>query len=131
MSLSDKELNNLPPDKRALAIADYLKERNLYHAPPAQIITQEAIIARHAMGIWDQVIRNVAKPLLKSVKTPRAYSKAGTQRILMDAFKSRFNSMSKDDLVILVSQMHTEELEKQCESVANAGMIGEDMDKPI
>lgn len=125
---SDEQLNSLPPHERKRAINDYLKLTG--KTTPLTTLTPEQSITRQAMGIWDQVLRNVAKPLLKGMKKPSDYIPAGTQHILVDAFKSRFNHMSKDELVSLVSIMHGEELEKQCAQCANAGMIGEHMDNP-
>ena len=128
--INDSELNNLPPDARRRAIQAYLKGRGLT-ASPASVLTPEAILARHAMGFWDQVIRNVAKPLLKAISTPSAYNPAGTQRLLVDTFTSKFSTMSKDELVMLVSIMHAEEMEKQINQMVEAGLVGPDMEKPL
>lgn len=130
--MNDNELNNIQdPVKRRLAIQDYLESRNLTHIPPSNIITPEQILARTAMGIWDSIVRNVARPMLKAMKQPSDYNPAGTQRLLMDSFKHKFSNLSKDELVMLVSIMHTEELEKQCAQTANAGLVGEYSDKKI
>ena len=123
------ELHRLNPDARKQAIQDYLKDKGLT-TPQAKLLTPEAILSRTAMGIWDSVLRNVARPLLKSIPTPDKYNPEGTQRILLDAFKGRFNSMSKEELVMLVSIMHMEEMEKQMDQMVRAGLVGPDMDKP-
>lgn len=129
--MNDAELNHLPPHERRRALQDYLKQRGLTSAPPAHVLTPEQILARAAMGIWDSVLRNVARPLLKSLPNKESYIPAGTQRLLMDSFMHKFNSLSKDELVMLVSIMHAEELEKQINDMVSAGMVGPDMDKPV
>lgn len=129
--INDSELNSLPPEQRKRAIQDYLRARGLSTPHTATDLSPEAILARQAMAIWDQVLRNVARPLLKAIPTPSAYQPAGTQRLLKDAFTSKFHQLSKDELVMLISIMHAEELEKQINSMVAAGLCGPDMDKPI
>lgn len=128
--INDNELNKLPPEQRKRAIQDYLRARGLT-MPSTTDLSPEAILARQAMAIWDQVLRNVARPLLKAIPTPSAYQPAGTQRLLKDAFASKFHQLSKDELVMLISIMHAEELEKQINAMVAAGLCGPDMYKPI
>jgi hypothetical protein len=128
--MNDAELNSLPPEQRKRAIAHYLGGRG-YSAPPPTILTPEANLARAAMGMWDSVLRNVAKPLLRAIPSPSQYQPAGTQRLLKDAFTSKFSTLSKDELVMLVSIMHAEEMEKQIVQMVEAGLCGEHMSQPI
>jgi hypothetical protein len=128
--MNDKELNLRSPEQRKRAIAHYLGGRG-YSAPPPTILTPEAILARVAMGMWDSVLRNVAKPLLRAIPSPAQYQPDGTQRLLKDAFTAKFNTLSKDELVMLVSIMHAEEMEKQIVQMVEAGLCGADMDKSV
>ena len=125
--ISDSELNRLNPEQRRLALADYLNARS-----PIPIIgepTPAQRVARDAMHIWDAVLRNTARPLLRALKHPSDYQPAATQQLLVDAFVSRFSKLSREELCNLVSVMHAEELEKQVAQMVAAGHVGEDMDK--
>ena len=117
--------------QRKQFIDDQLRARGKFIAPPNHILTPEQILAREAMSIWEQVKRNIAMPLLKAIPTPSQYQPAGTQRLLKDAFVHRFNGMSKDELVMLVSIMHAEELEKWVDACVKGGLCGPDMEKPV
>jgi hypothetical protein len=117
------------PEQRKAFVDDTLKKRGLYVETPSE--THEQAICRTAVGIFNGVTSNVAQPLLAALNSPSQYDSAGTQRLLKDAFQSRFNTFGKDELVILLSIMHAEELEKQCRQMADAGLVGKDKDKPL
>ena len=117
------------PEHRKAFIDDQLKRRGKF--VPVKDPTPEQRICTDAMRIFNQVTTNTLRPLLRALTTPSQYNSVGTLVILKDAFQSRFNTFSKDELVTLLSIMHAEELEKQAKQMAAAGNIGEFLDKPI
>ena len=127
--MNDADFNNIKdPTKRRLALHDYLVKRGLASPSSVQLITPEVTASRVAMGFWEHIVKTVARPMLKALKQPNDYSPAGTQQLLYSSFRDKFNTMTKDELVILVSVMHAEELEKQCQSAAHAALIGDHTD---
>ena len=122
-------MNDLTAEQRKALIDSKLKEKGLFvDAPqltPAQKVCQEAA------KIYQDVSNQVLRPLLKSLKMPHDYSRSGTQHLLCSAFVTRFSKLSKDEAIALLAVMHTEELEEQAYAMAQAGLVGEFMDKPI
>lgn len=130
--MNDSDFNKIiDPDKRRAAVQAYLQSRGYSSDRRTHILTPEANLSREALGIFDAVLKNYARPMLRALKQPSDYSPAGTQLLFKEAFTARFSKLSKDELVMLVSIMHAEELEKQTAQMANAGLVGEDMDKQI
>ena len=117
------------PQKRAIFINDFLKAKGMYNQPKK--LTEHELIMKQAMDIWNLVKKRNALPLLKALQDSNYYSPKGTQQLLLSAFQKEFNTWDKDSLVFLISVMHTEELEKQCQELVNQGLHGSDMDKPV
>lgn len=121
--------NKMSPENRHLFIDDFLKQKGLHRDPKK--LTEFQLIARQAIGEFDSIWKGTILPLLKALKSPSDYKSDGTQKLLVDAFKARFNKWDKDSLVYLISVMHAEEMEKQASQLAEQGILGEYMDKPI
>lgn len=110
-------------------IDDFLKKKGKFVEP--QKLSPEQQIFANAMKIYESVWGNNVNPLLRALKSPSEYQPTGTQLILLDALKTRFNGWSKDELVFLVSAMHCEEMEKRCKQIVEQGRVGENFGKEI
>ena len=121
--------NSHDPSARRLFIDDFLKQKGLFVSPKK--LSEEQLIMKNALSEWDSIWKGTILPLLKALKSPADYNAAGTQHLLLDAFKSRFSKWDKESLLFLLSVMHTEEMEKQARQLAEQGIIGESMNKPI
>lgn len=117
----------LTPDQQR-ALDDALKRRNLFHNTN---LTPDQQIMAGMLQSWEKVTNQVVRPLLKALPTPSAYSSEGTFQLLKQSFLEEVSSYSKEQLQHLVAIMHAEELEKQAHAMADAGLCGPDMDKPI
>lgn len=128
--MNDINLKHLAdPTVRAAFIKQKLAERGLVQVETTP--TPEQRICTAAMQIFNEVTNTTLRPLLKSLAKPTDYSPAGTQQLLVDSFKTKFTTFSKEELVILLAIMHAEELESQAAQMAHAGLVGPDMDKKI
>lgn len=121
--------NESDPSSRELFINDFLKQKGIYQSPKP--LREEEVIMKNALVEWNSIWKGSILPLLKALKSPSDYNSAGTQRLLLDAFKSKFNKWDKESMTFLISVMHTEEMEKQARQLAEQGIIGENMNKPI
>jgi hypothetical protein len=117
------------PEQRKLFVDDQLKKRGKFVELPTP--TAEQRICTDALKIFNNVTESTLKPLLKALKTPSQYDSKGTQFLLRQAFEKEFRTFSKDELCVLLALMHAEELEKQAYSMAQAGLIGNFVDKKI
>lgn len=120
----------MTPEERRKFAQDEVSKR-LGTAPPPRALTADERLFHTAVAIFNKVSNTSLRPMLEALQRPADYSKLGTQMILMDAFVREFNQLSKDELVRLVSMMHTEELERQAASMANAGHVGKLVDKNL
>ena len=120
----------MTPEQRRKFAQDAVSKR-LGTTPPPRTLTADERLFQTAVSIFVKVSNTSLKPILSGLQRTADYSKLGTQMLLMDAFVREFNQLSKDELVRLVSMMHTEELEKQGSSMANAGHIGALVDKNL
>jgi len=116
------------PEQQKQFAKDEVKKR-LGPLPSVSQPTADEKLMRMSIGIFNHVTNTTLKPLLESITTPAAYNKLGTQKLLLDAFEREFKVMSKEELIRLVSIMHMEELEKQAAQMAEAGLIGDHINK--
>lgn len=123
-------INSNPNERRAF-IENVLKNKGLFVNGSTTPLTNEQKIFAQAVKVWESVRINYARPLLKALQTSSQYDTVATQKLLLPEFERRFGSWSKDELVFLVSVMHTEELEKNMKQLVEQGLHGESMDKPI
>lgn len=121
----------MSPEQRRQFIHDQLAKRGkILDLSPAKL-TPEQKTQQIAKEFWIEIDNKIRLPFLRSLKSLSDYHPAATQQMLLDAFVSKFCTMSKDELVILVSIMHMEVMEQQMASQVNAGLCGPDMDIPI
>lgn len=121
-------INNNPHHRRDF-IDNLLKQKGKY-VEQAKLSPEQSIFVS-AMKIWEAIDRNVAVPLLRALKNPYDYQPSATQLLLLDAFKTRFNTWSKDELVFMIAAMHCEEMEKRVKQVVEQGRVGDNYGKPI
>lgn len=125
--MDSKELHRITdPNKRRLAITDYLAHRAGRPLPTIGAPSPEDQAMCQAITIWDQVNKNVARPLMRALKHPDDYQPDETQLMLGRAFQEKFGKLSKDEMCFLLSVMHAEELEKQVAEGVKTGNVGED-----
>jgi hypothetical protein len=121
------------PDQRRQMIEDFIDKKTLgeYHARKNRPPTAEEQCIAKCRAFWREVELTTAVPLLRALPSASAYDMVGTMKLLRDAFDSKFNSLTKDELVFIISLMHTEEMTKHVKSIVDQGLVGADMDKPI
>ena len=115
------------PEHRKRFVEDILKKKGLFVNEKPQ--TPEQRIQFQAMTLWTEVKRRAAYPLLKALKSKDQYIPAGTQQLFYAEFRRGFAAWSKDELVALISIMHTEELERECSQIVEQGVFGDQFGK--
>ena len=119
------------PEHRKNFAEDILKKKGKFVPHDTKPLSEELRILQRAMNNFNHIRKAIAIPLLKALPTVASYDTTATQQLLLSSFREEFRYWSYDDLLFLVSVMHTEELEKQCKEAVNAGICGPDMEKPI
>lgn len=125
--MSEKIPNDI--NSRKLWIDDFLKKKGIYKS--IANLTPEQKITLAAIQVWEEVRRQDMVPLLSSLQKPSDYIPNATQRLFCSDFQRKFSQWGKDELVFLISAMHAEELEKQCNQIVSQGMIGINYGKKI
>lgn len=107
-----------------------LKDKKIYVNGETKQTDYQRIMGQ-ARIIWNQILKNVANPFLRALDSSSKYDPAATQTMLFRCFEEKFSKWSKDELITMISSMHTEEMEKQIEASVKAGIHGPSMDTPI
>lgn len=124
---------NLDANSRKAMIEDFLNDKTngQFKARKNRALSAEEQLFVKAVKAWQDVENQTVRPLLKALPTAAQYNTEGTMRLVKDAFISKFATWNKEELLFLVTIMHTEEMTKKITEMVNQGMVGPDMDKPI